>query len=58
MVTIADAGAAVLEAFRASVIAALRADLDALSDEELAALYAATQTLGSFVDELRPGGGR
>jgi hypothetical protein len=40
------------------VLAALRADLERLSDGELAALCAATETLGSFVDELQRGAGR
>jgi DNA-binding MarR family transcriptional regulator len=53
MVTITAAGSSALEGFRAQFLAAMRTDLEALSDEELEALTAATETLGSFVDVLQ-----
>jgi DNA-binding MarR family transcriptional regulator len=56
MVAITGAGAQVLEAFRAQFLAALRTDLHGLSDEQLAALCAATETLGSFVEHELMGG--
>jgi DNA-binding MarR family transcriptional regulator len=58
MITIARRGRSVLKAFRARVLAALRTDLAGLSDHELAALCAATDTLGSFLDELQAGPGK
>jgi DNA-binding MarR family transcriptional regulator len=58
MVRITDSGRAVLGAFRGRFLAALRDDLEGLSDEQLAALLTATETLGSFVDELQQGVGR
>jgi DNA-binding MarR family transcriptional regulator len=53
MVSITDAGSAVAETFRARFLAAMRADLEGLPDQQLAELFAATQALGSFVDELQ-----
>jgi DNA-binding MarR family transcriptional regulator len=53
MVSIAEAGCAAVETFRARFVAALRSDLEELSDEQLAALSSATETLGSFVDVLQ-----
>jgi hypothetical protein len=44
-----------LEEFRARVGAALGAYMDALSDEQIAALETATETLGSLVDVLPDG---
>jgi DNA-binding MarR family transcriptional regulator len=58
MVNITETGRAVLEAFRAQFLAALRIDLERLSDQHLAALLDATQTLGSFVGDLQQGVGR
>jgi DNA-binding MarR family transcriptional regulator len=55
MVTITDAGRAAVEAFRAQFLIAMRADLQELPDEQLTALCNATETLGSFVDELQKG---
>jgi DNA-binding MarR family transcriptional regulator len=55
MVNITDAGGAVFEVFRRRFLAALRIDLEGLSDAQLAALLTATETLGSFVDELQQG---
>jgi hypothetical protein len=43
------------EGFRTQVLAALRNHLDAMSDEEIAELEAATETLGSLVDTLQGG---
>ena len=53
IVNITKAGRAAAEAFRAQFLAALRTDLADLPDEQLAALSAATETLGSFVDVLQ-----
>jgi len=53
IVNITEAGRAAAEAFRAQFLAALRTDLADLPDEQLAALSAATETLGSFVDVLQ-----
>jgi DNA-binding MarR family transcriptional regulator len=53
MVALTEAGIAVEQAFRAQFLGALRADLEELSDEELAALSSATETLDSFVDVLQ-----
>jgi DNA-binding MarR family transcriptional regulator len=58
LVMITDAGGAVFEAFRARFLAVLRNDLECLSDQQLAALLTATETLGSFVDDLQQGVGR
>ena len=53
MVAITPAGSAALEAFRAEFLAAMRADLEGLSDAQLEALASATETLGAFVDLLQ-----
>ena len=58
MVTLTEAGSAVEEAFRAQFLGALRTDLEELSDEQVAALSSATETLGSFVDVLQQRVGR
>ncbi len=64
---VTSAGEAALEAFRARVGDAVRADLDAMPDQQVVALEAATQALGTLVDVLqaprperapRPGTGR
>jgi DNA-binding MarR family transcriptional regulator len=55
MITITDAGRAAVEAFRAQFMIAMRADLQELPDQQLTALCVATETLGSFVDELQKG---
>jgi DNA-binding MarR family transcriptional regulator len=55
LVSLTDAGSATLEAFRSQVLAALRSHLDAMPDEEIAELEAATETLGSLVDTLQSG---
>jgi DNA-binding MarR family transcriptional regulator len=53
LLSLTTAGRAALEAFRDRVSAALRADVDAMPDEQLAALETATQALGALVDVLR-----
>jgi DNA-binding MarR family transcriptional regulator len=53
LVAITAAGSATLRTFRAQAVAAMRADLDGLSDRELRDLAAATGTLDRFVDELQ-----
>jgi DNA-binding MarR family transcriptional regulator len=53
LVNITETGRVVLEAFRARFLAAMRADLEQLPDDQLAALASATTTLGSFVDVLQ-----
>jgi DNA-binding MarR family transcriptional regulator len=58
MVALTDAGSAVHDAFRAQFLDAMRADLQELSDEQVAALCSATETLGSFVDVLQQRIGR
>jgi DNA-binding MarR family transcriptional regulator len=55
LVTVTDAGRAKLEEFRAQVSAALSPHIDAMSDEQIAALETATLTLGSLVDALQGG---
>jgi DNA-binding MarR family transcriptional regulator len=50
LVSLTDAGHATLERFRAQVGAALRAHMDEMSDEQVAALETATEALGSLVD--------
>jgi DNA-binding MarR family transcriptional regulator len=48
-------GRTALEEFRAQVGSALRADMDAMSDQQIAALAAATDALGTLVDVLQHG---
>ena len=55
LVSLTDAGRTTLEGFRTQVLAALRSHLDAMPDEEIAELEAATETLGSLVDALQSG---
>src|SRR3954454_13942934 len=50
LVSVTEAGSATLAEFRAQVGAALRAHMDAMSDEQIAALETATEALGSLVD--------
>src|SRR3954451_8576317 len=52
LVSLTDAGRTTLEEFRAQVGAALRIQMDAMSDEQVAALETATKALGSLVDTL------
>jgi DNA-binding MarR family transcriptional regulator len=53
MVSISDAGRSAAEAFVARFLAALRTDLEGLSDAQLATLARATADLGSFLDVLQ-----
>jgi DNA-binding MarR family transcriptional regulator len=53
MISLTEAGSAAQQRFRAQFLAAMRADLQELSDEQLQALSAATETLDSFVDDVQ-----
>jgi DNA-binding MarR family transcriptional regulator len=53
IISLTEAGAAAQQKFRAQFLAAMRADLQVLSDEQLEALLTATQTLSSFVEDLQ-----
>jgi DNA-binding MarR family transcriptional regulator len=53
MISLTAAGAAAQQKFRAQFLAAMTSDLEELSDQELQALSAATETLSSFVDGLQ-----
>jgi DNA-binding MarR family transcriptional regulator len=55
LVTVTDAGRAKLEEFRAHVAAALHPHMEAMSDDQIAALETATVTLGSLIDALQGG---
>jgi DNA-binding MarR family transcriptional regulator len=56
--SITDAGRDAQQRFRALFLAAMRTDLQELSDDELQSLAAATETIGSFVDDLQQRAGR
>src|SRR5258708_7907733 len=58
LITITEEGSAAQRTFRAQFLAAMRADLQEQSDEQLQALSAAAETLGSFVEELQRRTGR
>jgi DNA-binding MarR family transcriptional regulator len=58
MVVLTGAGVVAQEKFRAQFLAALRADLRELSEQQLQELSVATETLGSFVDDLQQRAGR
>jgi DNA-binding MarR family transcriptional regulator len=58
MVGMTPAGSAVADVFRAQFHAALRTDLERLTDEHLAALCSATESLSAFVEVLQQPGGR
>ena len=58
LVSLTEAGAAAQQRFRAQFLQAMRTDLQELSDQELQALSAATETLSSFVDDLQRRTGR
>ena len=58
LVSLTEAGAAAQQTFRALFLQAMRTDLQELSDQELQALSAATETLSSFVDDLQQRAGR
>jgi DNA-binding MarR family transcriptional regulator len=53
IISLTEAGAAAQQRFRAQFLRAMRTDLRELSDEELEAVSAATETLSSFVDDLK-----
>jgi DNA-binding MarR family transcriptional regulator len=53
MVSLTEAGGAAQQRLHAQFLAAMRADLQELSDAQLRALSAATETLSSFVDDLQ-----
>jgi DNA-binding MarR family transcriptional regulator len=53
MISLTEAGCAAQQRFRARFLAAMHTDLQELSDQQLQALSVATETLGSFVDDLR-----
>jgi DNA-binding MarR family transcriptional regulator len=53
LISITEAGSAAQRRFRAQFLAAMRADLQEQSDEQLRALSAAADALSSFVDELQ-----
>jgi DNA-binding MarR family transcriptional regulator len=55
VVSLTDAGTAALEDVRASYRAALRDHLTAMTDEEIAALTAATTALEGLIDALQQG---
>jgi DNA-binding MarR family transcriptional regulator len=58
MVSLTEAGRAAQHRFRAEFLAAMRADLQELSERELRALALASETLGTFVDDLQQRTGR
>jgi DNA-binding MarR family transcriptional regulator len=58
MISLTKAGSTAQEKFRAQFLAALRADLQELSDQQLEELSAATEILSSFVDDLQQRAGR
>ena len=53
MISLTEAGSAAQQRFRGQFLAAMRGDLQELSDQQLQDLSAATETLSSFVDELQ-----
>jgi len=53
IISLTEQGGAAQRKFRAQFLAAMRTDLQELSDEQLQALLAATETLSSFVDDLQ-----
>jgi DNA-binding MarR family transcriptional regulator len=58
MVSITEAGSAAQRKFRAQFLAAMRSDLQDLSDQQLQELSTATEILSSFVDDLQQRAGR
>jgi DNA-binding MarR family transcriptional regulator len=50
LLSLTEGGAAALTEFRAQVSGALRVDMQAMSDEQIAALETATDALGALVD--------
>jgi DNA-binding MarR family transcriptional regulator len=53
IISLSAAGRTAYARFRAQFLAAMRADLEHVSDERLHALAGATETLGALVDELQ-----
>lgn len=53
VVSLTDEGLTAHERFREMFLAALRVDLEELSDEQLQGLAVATETLSAFVDQLQ-----
>lgn len=53
MISLTEAGQAAFTGFRSQFLAAMRADLGDLSDDQLECLAIATETIGSFVEGLR-----
>jgi DNA-binding MarR family transcriptional regulator len=53
MISLTEAGSAAQRKFRAQFLEAMRADLEELSDRQLQALSAATETISSFVDDVQ-----
>jgi len=58
MISLTEDGRAAQQRLRGLFLAAMRTDLGELSDPELQALSAATETLSSFVDDLQRRAGR
>ena len=58
MIGITRAGAAARERYRDQFLAAMRADLESLSDRQLAELAKATESVSSFVEDLQERGAR
>jgi DNA-binding MarR family transcriptional regulator len=58
VISLTEAGRTAQEKFRAQFLAAMRADLQGLSDQQLQALSVAAETLSSFVDDLQQRAGR
>ena len=58
MIGLTDAGSSAQRRLRAQFLTAMRTDLQELSDHELQALSAATETLSAFVDDLQQRNGR
>ncbi len=58
MISLTKSGSTAQQRFRAQFLAALRVDLQQLSDQQLEELSAATETLSSFVDDLQQRSGR
>ncbi len=58
MVSLTETGRVAQQRFLAQFLAAMRIDLQELSDEQLDELTSATETLSSFVDELQQRTGR
>jgi DNA-binding MarR family transcriptional regulator len=58
MISITEAGRAAQQRFRAQFLAAMRTDLQELSDQQLQQLWGATESLSSFVEDLQQRAGR